>query len=62
MVDGADEVVDVRVRGQGLDQRAAAGADPLALEADDDVQPVGVLEPQPARFGEVGLVPGHEDG
>jgi hypothetical protein len=63
VVQRADEVVDGRVRRQLADQGRIGGRpDPLALEADKDVDMGCIFGLQPGGFGEVGRVAGEESG
>ena len=50
VVHGADEVVPVVLGEQGLDVLLRGGADPLGLEADEDVDLGAVLLPQALGF------------
>jgi hypothetical protein len=52
-----DEELRPRDRQQGAHQGRRRGADPLALEADQDRDGSGVFGAEPQRFGDVGVVP-----
>lgn len=58
VVHRADEVVHAGRQGEFPDQRRERGPDEFGLEADEDVDLLGVLCLQALRLDEVGLVPG----
>jgi hypothetical protein len=60
-VQGADEVVDARVRGERADEGCVlGGAEPFGFEADEDVDLGRVFGLEVDGMGEEGGVPGGE--